>query len=87
MPVFVSLECSFSLNYVIGVSSNTSYFCVYSVEILSDLGTMEHNEHVFFCGMDVAREQYNMKNHGKHEILFLDTCLLYLYLPPDWVGQ
>ena len=38
-------------------------------------------------GMDVAREKYNVKHYGKHEIVFMDTCLLYLYLPPDWVGQ
>ena len=38
-------------------------------------------------GMDVAHEQYNVKHDGKHEILLLDTCLLYLYFTPDWVGQ
>ena len=38
-------------------------------------------------GMGVSREQYNVKHYGKHERLLLDMCLLYLYLPPDWVGQ
>ena len=42
---------------------------------------------LFVCGMGATREQYNVKNYGKHEIVFLDKCLLYLYLPPDWVGQ
>ena len=37
--------------------------------------------------MGVIIEQYNMRNYNKHEILLLDTCLLYLYFPPDWVGQ
>ena len=41
----------------------------------------------FICGMDVSREQYYVKNYGKHKIIFLDTCLLYLYFTPDWVGQ
>ena len=41
----------------------------------------------FVCDMDVVREQYNMKYHGKHEILLLNTWLLYLYLPPNWVGK
>ena len=42
---------------------------------------------LFVHGMGVAREQYNVKHYGKHEIVLFDTCLLYLYLPPDWVGQ
>ena len=41
----------------------------------------------FVCGMSVDREQYNVKYYGKHEILLLDTWLLYIYYPPDWVGQ
>ena len=28
-----------------------------------------------------------MIHYGKHEILFLDTCFLYLYFPTDWIGQ
>ena len=42
---------------------------------------------MFVCGMDVVRVQYNMKHYGKHEILLFYTCLLYIYLPPDWVGK
>ena len=38
-------------------------------------------------GMEVAHGQYNVKHYNKHEILLFDTCLLYLYLPPDWLGQ
>ena len=41
----------------------------------------------FVHGKEVSRAQYSMKNFGKDKILWLDTCLLYLYLPPDWVGQ
>ena len=35
-----------SLNYVINVFSNTSYFHDYTLEVLSKIGTVEHNEHV-----------------------------------------
>ena len=42
---------------------------------------------LFFGGMGVAREQYNVKHYGKHEIVLLDICLLYLCLPPEWAGQ
>ena len=42
---------------------------------------------LFIRGMDVGREQYNVRHYGKYEILLLDTCLLYLYLSPEWVGQ
>ena len=42
---------------------------------------------LFVCGMDIAREQYSVKNDGKHEIILLDICLLYLYLTHDWVEQ
>ena len=33
------------------------------------------------------REQWNMKYYSKYEIVLLETCLLYLYSTPDWVGQ
>ena len=46
MPVFVLLECSLSWNYGIYVSINTSSFCVYTLAVLSEIGTVEHNEHV-----------------------------------------
>ena len=39
------------------------------------------------CGIDVAPEQWNAKHYGKNKVLLLDTCLLYLYLPPYWVGK
>ena len=42
---------------------------------------------LFGRDMYVTREQYNVKHYGKHEILLLDTCFLYIYLPPNWVGQ
>ena len=42
---------------------------------------------LFFHGVYVARGQYNVKLYGIHEIILLDTCLLRLYLPPDWLGQ
>ena len=32
----------FSLNYVIDVSINTSYFSVYTLAVMSELGTVEH---------------------------------------------
>ena len=38
---------------------------------------------LFVCVTDVVRKNYNVKHYGKHEILLLGTCLLYLYLPPD----
>ena len=38
-------------------------------------------------GMDVARENRNVKHYSKHEILLLDTCVLYICVSPDWVGQ
>ena len=37
--------------------------------------------------MNVGRAQYSVRNYEKYEILLLDTCLLCLYLPPDWVGK
>ena len=40
---------------------------------------------LFIRGMEVYRAQYNMRHYSKHEILLLDTCLLYLYFPPDRV--
>ena len=42
---------------------------------------------LFVRGMDVSREQYNLKHYGNRKILLLETCLLYLYLNPDWVVQ
>ena len=39
------------------------------------------------CCMGVACAHYNVKHYGKHEILLIDTYLLYIYFPPDWVGQ
>ena len=45
-PVFVSLECSVFMRLFIDVSSNTSSFHVYTLELLSELVTMEQNEHV-----------------------------------------
>ena len=42
---------------------------------------------IFICGVDVGRAQYNVRSYGKNEELLLDTCLLYIYLPPDWAGQ
>ena len=45
-PVFVSLECSVFMRLFIDVSSNTSSFCVYTLELLSELVTMEQNEDV-----------------------------------------
>ena len=42
---------------------------------------------LFIHNIDVACKQYNVKNYSKHEIILLDTCLLYLYLRPYWVGQ
>ena len=42
---------------------------------------------LFVHGIDVSRQQYNVKHYGKYEILLLDTCLFYLYFPPDWVGK
>ena len=42
---------------------------------------------LFVHGMDAAYEQYNVKYYSKHKIVFLDTCLIYPYLPPDWLGQ
>ena len=41
----------------------------------------------FVSGMAVTREQYNMENYSKHEILLLDTCLLYIYFTPEQLGQ
>ena len=41
----------------------------------------------FVRGMDVKRAHYNMKHYGKHDILLLDACLLYLYFTPHWLGQ
>ena len=55
-----------------------------SCQIFSLRNTMKM---LFVCGMDVAREQYSVNHYGKHKIVFLDTCFLYLYLPPDWVVQ
>ena len=44
--------------------------------------------HVLFIrSMDVSLKHYTVKNYGIHEIVLLDTCLLYLYLPPEWVRQ
>ena len=37
--------------------------------------------------MDVGPAHYITRDYVKHEILLLYTCLLYLYLTPDWVGQ
>ena len=37
--------------------------------------------------VDVGREHYSVIHYGKYEVLLLDTCLLYLYVPPDWVGK
>ena len=36
---------------------------------------------LYVGGIDVAPEQYKTKHLGKHETVFLDTFLLYLYLP------
>ena len=38
---------------------------------------------LFVRSMDVVHAQYNVKHYVKHEILLLEMCLLYLYLPPD----
>ena len=47
MSVLISLECrTFHKNYVIDVYSNASYFRVYNLVVVSDLGTMEHIESV-----------------------------------------
>ena len=37
--------------------------------------------------MSVGHAQYNMIDYGKHENLLMNKCLLYIYLPPDWVGK
>ena len=56
---------------------------MYTLEVMSEVVTVEHIEHVVYCCMDVPRAQHNMKDYSQREILLLDTCLLYLYLIPD----
>ena len=42
---------------------------------------------LFLSGMCVGCAQHKVKDYGKHEILLLETFLLYIYLPPDWLGK
>ena len=37
--------------------------------------------------MDIGSAQYIVRNYSEHEKILLNECFLYLYLPPDWVGQ
>ena len=44
--LFYHRNVGFLLNYVIGVPSNTSSFCVYTLAVLSEIGNIEHIERV-----------------------------------------
>ena len=38
-------------------------------------------------GMDGGRSHYKERHYGKHNILLLNMCLLYIYLPPYMIGK
>ena len=88
MPVFVSLECRTFYETLLLIFLVTQVLLMRilwkSCQNLSLWNTMNM---LFVFGMDVSHAQYSMNNYSKHEIILLDTCLLYIYLPPDWVGK
>ena len=60
---------------------------MYTLSVLSDISTVEHNVHVVCLWYGRRPSTVKRENYGKHEIILLDTCLLYPYLPHDWIGQ
>ena len=42
---------------------------------------------LFIHGMDVECAKYNVRHYRKHEILLLDTFLLYIYFTPNCVWK
>ena len=62
------------------------FVCIlwHSCHILSLCNTLNM---LFFRGMDINHSKYNLRHYGKQKILLLDTCLLYLYLTPEWAVQ
>ena len=88
MPVISSLECRtfHEILLFMFIETQLLFVCIIwqSCHISALWNTMNM---LFVCDMDVSYEHYNVKHCGKHEMLLLDTCLLYLYFPPDWVGK
>ena len=88
MPVFVSREFSTFHEILLLMFLLTQVLFMYilwkSCQI-SDLWNPINM--LFIIIMDVVRSHYKVRHYGKHEILLLDTCLLYLYLTPNWVGK
>ena len=88
MPVFVSLECKTFheiLLFMFIVSHVIFVFILCESCHISDLCNKLNT--YFVLGMGIGHAQHNMRYYRKHKILFLDTCFLYLYFPPEWVGK
>ena len=87
MPSFVSLEFN-TCNEIILLMflvTQVLFVCVLwqHHQILALWNTIIM---LFVFGMDIGCSKYNVKRYGKHENILFSTCLLYLYLPPNWVG-
>ena len=76
---FVYLECSFINEIMLLMFLVKKVIFVWipgkSCQRLELWNTMDM---LLVFGMEVTCAEYNVKNYGKHEILLLDTCLLYL---------
>ena len=84
---FVSLECSlfYEIMLLIFLVTQVIFVCLL-VQYFQSSSLCNKINMLFVCGTEVASEQYNVKHYGKHDIVLLDTCYLYLYLPLGWVG-
>ena len=86
MPVFVTLECKTIHEIILLMFLLTQVLLVCILwQSCHSLVLCNAFNMLLVCGIDVGCAQYNVRHYGKHEILLLSTCLLYIYLPTDWV--